>query len=136
MPGTVVRDADAPDLASGGDTSDLNAAGTTNGVIWDAQYPGLLSFALDTPATITGTTPTMDVTIEASSSSTFASDVVTVCKFDTIGDEQSLTFLATGYVNKRYVRAEFVLGGTSPVFTGTTVTPVPVHDRRTESTTA
>ncbi len=129
MPGTVVRDTLAPNLASG---ATLNAAGSTNGTAYEIGWVGDVQFEL-VAATATGTTPTLDVTIQGADDSGFTSNVVTLGRFSqssAVGTKQ-----LNCYVGKRYVRAVVVLGGTTPSFAGSTITPVPKHDRRVRATT-
>lgn len=126
MPGTVVRDANAPNLLDG---STLNSAGTTNGTVWDAQWPGHIQFTLAT-GTVTGSsTPTITVDIQGCETSDFSTgDVVT---YATLVNAASNTVVgASTFVDSRYVRARVTLSGTSPVFTGSTLRPVLEHDRR------
>lgn len=133
MPGTYARDALAPNLFTG---ATLNAAGTTAGTIVDLSAEGTdVMFEIVT-GTVTGTTPTLNVEIEASPSPTFASGVVSLGKFDQIGDEDAVTRRFTTFVPLRYVRAQVVIAGTTPVYTGSTLTPRTKHDRRTASQTA
>lgn len=131
MPGTVVRDANAPNLLAG---STLNAAGTTNGTAWDAQWPGDVQFVLTT-GTVTGTdTPTIVVDIQGCETSDFSTaDVVTLATLTAAAS--SATVEATTFVDSRYVRARVTVSGTSPVFTGSTIVPALPHDRRVRDTT-
>jgi hypothetical protein len=136
MPGTLVRDALAPNLLTG---ATLGAAGSTNGTEVQLDKPEDVTFVLDT-GTVTGTNPTISVVIQGSDVSGFGSGVVT---FGTIGittgnaaAQSNVERQITTYVNKRYVRAVVTLGGTNPVYTGTTLTPRQKHDRRTATSTA
>lgn len=133
MPGTLVRDANETDLLSG---ATLNSAGTTQSTIVDLQYPQTFGVYIDT-GTVTGTSPTLDVEIEASDSSTFASGVTTIGQIPTVGDDDDAT--AGGqifYSNKRYIRAQVVVGGTSPDFSGTVMQLVEPHYLRADTTDA
>lgn len=133
MPGTLVRDALAPNLLVG---STLNSAGTTNGTVVQLDRPCSITLELQL-GTVTGTTPTLDVTFQGSDSSTFASGVVTYGQIETSGASQSnINRQITAYVNHRFVRVIVVIGGTTPVYTGSTLVPRQLHDRRTRTVTA
>ena len=139
MPGTVVRDATAVDLAVG---ATLNAAGTTNGTVNDLQYPCWFTASLDT-ATVTGTTPTIMFSVQAADNLAFNSGVVTLGTSSVTSGTGAAQSNVDGlrqvkcYTNKRYVRATgVVLGGTSPVYTGSKIRIVPVYDRHTTLSTA
>lgn len=132
MPGTLVTDSLASDLLTG---STLNSAGTTNGTVADLGHPCEFGVRVET-GTVTGTSPTLDITVQASSTSDFSSDVVDVVAFPQIGDEDNVVKHLVAYTPKRYVRAAVTVGGTSPVFTGTTAKAVERHLLRTPSTTA
>ncbi len=129
MPGTVVRDALAPNLVSG---ATLTSAGTTNGTPYEIGWVGDVQFEL-VPATVSGTSPTLDITIQAADDSAFTTNVVTIGRFSQANNTNVKQLNA--YVGKRYVRAVVVVGGTTPSFAGTTLTPVPKHDRRVRNTT-
>jgi hypothetical protein len=135
MPGTLVRDALAPNILTG---ATLNAAGSTNGTIVEVVSPRDIAFILET-GTVTGTTPTLTLTIQGSDSATFASGVVTYATIvltGTTGAQSNTVRQVQAYAALRYLRATVVLGGTSPVYTGSTLTPRQEHDRRTKATTA
>lgn len=132
MAGTVVRDATGPDLATG---LTLTGAGSDTGDAVDMQYPCHFTVALTT-GTVTGTTPTLDVTIQAADDSAFTDDVVDLAAFPQIGDEDDTEKFLKLFTNKRYVRASITKGGTSPVYTGTTLKVVPFFDRHTVTTSA
>lgn len=132
MPGTLIQDANALNLATG---ATLNAAGTTTSTVQELPYSGKVAVKLTT-GTVTGTTPTLNVEIQGSDSATFASGVVSYGRFASVGDEDNVSRYLSIYHDKRYIRASVVVAGTTPVFTGTTITPVPPHDHRTAATTA
>jgi hypothetical protein len=131
MPGTVVRDALAPNLAVG---ATLNAAGTTNGTVVDLGEMHEVQIELAT-ATVTGTGPTLNVELQGSDSPTFATGNVSYGRFAQVGDEDNIRRQLQVFISKRYIRAVVVVAGTTPVFTGTTITPVLEHDRRVRLTT-
>lgn len=132
MPGTLVRDANAPNLTAG---ATLNAAGTTDGTVVELPWSGKIAWKLTT-GTVTGTSPTLHVEIQGSDSLTFASGVVSYGRFAPIGDEDNVTRYLSAYHDKRYARARVIVGGTTPVYTGTTINPVLPHDKRTAAWTA
>jgi hypothetical protein len=133
MPGSLVQDALAPNILTG---ATLNAAGTTNGTIVQLDRPGEVTFVL-TLGTVTGTSPTGDFTVQGSDTSDFSAGVVTYGQIETSGGSQSnISRQISAYVSKQYVRAAVTLGGTSPVYTGSTLVPRQLHDRRTRSVTA
>lgn len=121
MPGTLVRDANASNLLTG---ATLNSAGTTNGTGVEVNRPGDVELRV-TFGTVTGTTPTFTATLQSSDDSGFASGNVT---HGTIGPtsgtgaaQTATTRQIQARVYKRYVRLlNVVLGGTSPVYTGST----------------
>jgi len=122
MPGTLVSDANAANLFDG---STLNSAGSTNGTAVDLHWPREVQVRIETSA-VTGTSPTLDVTIQGADDSGFSSGVVDICKFPQIGDEDDATKVIDGvFIDKQYVRAVVVVGGTSPVYTSSTCT---LHD--------
>jgi hypothetical protein len=128
MPGSLVKDNLASNLATG---STLNAAGTTNGTAVQLEKPGVVRFELSTPATVTGTTPTLDVEIKGADDSGFTTNVVSYGRFSQVAgstaSQQSLFKYLAAQVYSKYVRATVILGGTSPVYTGLAITPRPFH---------
>lgn len=127
MPGTVVRDANETDLLNG---LALNSTGTKTGTALEVLWPGRVQFVVET-GTITGTTPTMDVTLQGCETSDFTTDpVVELGTVNLVGTDDDSKFAVETHVDARYVRAVAVIGGTSPVFTGTTVKVVPNHYHR------
>jgi len=135
MPGTVVRDAQATELFAG---ATLNAAGTTNGTAKEVVWPEDVQFTLET-GTVTGTSPTIQVTIQGADDSGFTVNVVKIAAFPvssgTAGAQTSQTWRLTTYVGKRYIRAIVTLAGTSPVYTGSTLKVEQPHLGRTNATT-
>lgn len=136
MPGTLIRDALAPNLLAG---STLTAAGTTNGTIVVLDRPHMVTTYLSLEVLPTGTTPTISVRIQGSSSATFASDVVDYITLAVLTGTPAQQFAAgkragAAYVDRKYVRAIVTLGGTSPVYTGATLTLEQPHFRRLRTT--
>lgn len=119
--GTYVRDALESDLLSG---ATLNAAGTTNGTAVEVAWPGHVQFILET-GTVTGTTPTLVIEVKGCETSDFTTaDVVTLGTISA-GDNDNAIFAFETNVDARYVRAEVTVGGTAPVYTGSTLKVVP-----------
>lgn len=126
MPGTVVRDANATNLLTG---ATLNAAGTTTSTAVELGWPGDVQFVF-TSGTVTGTSPTATIEIQGCETSDFSTaDVVTLGTVSN-ANASNATYAVTTYCDSRYVRCSVVLGGTSPVYTGSTLYAVPPHDRR------
>jgi hypothetical protein len=119
--GTYVQDANAANLLAG---ATISAAGTTNGTIVQVDRPGDIFAVLET-GTVTGTSPTITVVVQGSDVSDFSSGVVEY------GTVRIVTGAAAAQSNvrkhidiiayKKFVRANVTLGGTSPVYTGSTV---------------
>lgn len=127
MPGSVVRDALAPDLLADADLADEGAA--QNGTAYEIGWAGDVQFVLEI-ATVTGTTPTMTIDIQGCETSDFSTDPVVTIGTIVVADEADGSVFATvAYVTSRYVRAVVDVGGTTVVYTAT-LTPVPKHDRQ------
>lgn len=126
MPGQIVTDAQAPKLFN---AEAISSATTTTGDAVDVQYPKWVRLEAAV-GTLGGTTPTLDIEVEESSTSDFSSDVVSLGRFEqltTANDNGSVWLNA--YVNRRYLRAVAISGGTSPTAT-LTVTVHPPHQNR------
>ena len=119
MPGTHVADALAPNLLSG---STLNAAGTTDGNVWEALWPGKIRFELTT-GTVTGTSPTMDIELKGCEDSAFSGTVVSYGRFAQRDTTDNATRWLEADIQSKYLKATVVVGGTTPVFTGSTLYP-------------
>lgn len=129
MPGTQVNDALAPILTTG---VTLNAAGTTttsagtNNVNIDVLRPQRLRIELKT-STVTSTTnsATLNVEIQASNDAAFGSGNVSLGRFAAMSgtdvSQSNVTKYLEVYTQKRYIRASVIIGGTAPVYTGTTI---------------
>lgn len=131
--GTYVSDANVANLATG---ATLNAAGSTNGTAVQVDRPHEVGVVVET-GTVTGTTPTITVVIQASDDSGFSTGVVEVATVTGSGGSQSnQRWMANAYINKKYVRAAVTLAGTSPVYTGTTIRLQSPHYFRTSTTSA
>ncbi len=137
MPGTVVRDALGLNLAAG---ATLNAAGTTNGTVAEINSPQEVSFELATgTVTSTGNSATLNIEIQSADNSGFSVGVVSHGRFAALSGtdaaQSNVVRLLRATVQKRYARATVILGGTAPVYTGTTIKPVLPNDRRVAATT-
>lgn len=130
MPGTVVRDALAPNLLAANTLT--TAGGTTTGTAWEALWPGLVQFTVAV-ASVTGTTPTCRINIQGSESPTFAAGtVVSYGSIQLAAEAANSSFGLTTHVDSRYVRLQTIVAGTTAVYTAT-ATPVLPHDRRVRS---
>jgi len=127
MPGSVVRDALATDLLDGL-TLDDETFVLEPGTAWEAGWCRHTQFVLAI-ATVTGSSPTLDIDIQGCETSDFSTDAVVTLATISAGDEADGTVLAvTADVNSKYVRAAVTITGTTVVYTAT-LTPVPAHDR-------
>jgi hypothetical protein len=133
MPGSFVRDATQVDLLSGVTLTTAAGANQT-GTAHEIGWPGLTQFVLTT-AGKSGTTPTITVDIQGSEKSDFSDDVVTLATISGVDETNGQTLEAVVDVDSRYVRAISTVAGTSGVYTGSTLIPVPARDRRQRSAT-
>jgi hypothetical protein len=113
--GLIQQGLEKLELIAGHPTAARTATGQTSGIDLQ-QYDGDVVFVLDSAAG-TGTSPTMDVTIEDSAdNSSFAA--ITGAAFTQVVDAASAQKLV---INKdearRYVRVKYTIAGTSPSFT-------------------
>lgn len=130
MPGVPVSDSLAPTLHN---AVDIASATTTTGT---GVYTGVLGLVRieQTSALIGGTSPTIDTEIQVSDDN---STYTTVAKFDTLtGTDDSETHYIEAYLNKPYVRAVTISGGTSPTCDDLTVKIRDPHYKRTVSDSA
>jgi hypothetical protein len=109
MPGTVVRDALAPDLIDDG--------------IVELSWTGEIQFVLEGD----GSTSGYSVTVQGADNAAFDSNVVDIVHFTGVGASE--THQITTYLDKRYVRVAAAAGTAG----GVTLTPVLPHDRRVRS---
>lgn len=120
-----VNDATAPNLFTG---ATLNAAGTTTSSAVEVDWPGMTLFELSTSA-VSGSSPTLDVTIQGCETEDFATaDVVTLGSFGQVGDEDNVTYQFRTDVRCKYIRASVTAGGTTPVYTGSTLYAKPLRN--------
>lgn len=122
---TYARDALASNLLAG---ATLNAAGTTQGNVAELCWPGACLVELLT-GTVTGTLPTIDIEIQGSEDPAFAT-LVSYGRLGAIDDDDNGTYQMPLDLQSRYVRANVVVGGTSPVYTGSTAYVRLPHDRQ------
>jgi len=121
--GTLVKDALEPALETGLTLNSATSSSTTLGANTDLLRPQECRVKVAT-GTVTGTNPTFTLAIEASNDSTFSTGVVVVGRISLSGSAASQSNVvrwADISTQKRYVRANLTLGGTSPVYTGTTI---------------
>lgn len=132
-PGTLVRDSLAPTLQNG------NITANTTGAATEVNKPAEVRFEAKVTGTVTGTSPTLDIEVQASDSSSFASGVVSLGRFKQLvaADASSaVTHYLQARCYKRYVRIVATVGGTTPVFNGVQVRAREAHDRLTDTATA
>lgn len=136
MPGSLVHDANSPNLLTG---ATLNAAGTTNSNIVQVDRPGDVSVVLVT-STVTGTTPTIAITVSSSDDPAFSTGIVGHGTFGlatgNAAAQSNVEKKLMVYIHKRYVRLSVVAGGTSPVYTGSTVKIEQEFVNQTDNTSA
>lgn len=133
MPGTLLRDSLVPVLLN----ATATATGNDTGVL--VSKPGLVTVVAQVTGAVTGTTPTLDLEIQGSNSSTFASGVVSYGKFPTMtatDASSATTHVLTAQVYKLYMRTVRTAGGTTPSFGTVQVKVRAPHDRQTPTTTA
>lgn len=134
--GTYFADANAANLLTG---ATLNAAGTTNGTAVQVDRPGEVQFRLET-STVTGTTPTLSIELQASDDATFATGVLSLGRLTLLSGNAASQSNVDKEINARvyntYVRAVVTAGGTSPVYTGSTLKVVQPHFKRDGTFTA
>lgn len=110
MPGTVVRDALAPDLIADG--------------IVELAWTGEVQFLLEGD----GSTSGYGVTVQGADNAAFDENVVDIVHFTGVGASE--TAQITTYLDKRYVQ----ISGATGTAGGATLTPVLPHDRRVRAT--
>lgn len=134
MPGTLVRDSLAANLATG---ATLTSAGATNGTAVEINKPGDISVFVTYP-TPTGTTPTLLINIQGADDSGFTTNVTGLGSLPvssgSAASQAGLVRVLRTRCDKRYIRAQVTLGGTSPVYTGLTIVPRTDNDRNTPAT--
>jgi hypothetical protein len=120
----------------------LNAAGTTNGTPQRVDKPGAVEVEVATgTVTSTGNTATLLVRLQGSDDAAGSVNVVELGEFTvksgTDAAQSNKTYRMQGvFVDKAFVRAIVTLGGTAPVYTGTTITLQPRWSRAKKSDSA
>lgn len=131
--GTYIRDANAINLLTG---ATLNSAGTTTGTIQTINKPNKCRLEVLT-STVTGTSPTLSIKLQSSSTSDFSADVIDHGSLDFSGSGQSNTAAYLDVdIKRKYVRASVTVGGTSPVYTSSTAKLVARNVGRDKNATA
>lgn len=111
-PGQLVRDAGTFHQlhASGAETATGNSGWLDIGFVHDCSI--VVAFGA-----ITGTAPTLDLLIQQSSDSAGASDVADVHTFTQfIGTDDNFEAKQVARLDKRYIKATWTIGGTTPSF--------------------
>lgn len=128
-PGTLVRDALAPTLASL-----TNATADVTGSWMDVEFPHDVAVFWEGGA-IAGTGVSVDIQIEAADDAA-GTNAVVLGKFATLDEnDDNATKVLEVYGAKKYMRAVVTIAGTSPDVTGDVVVREK-HDRRSASRSA
>ncbi|MGA0100315.1 MAG: hypothetical protein ACO3LM_12645 [Steroidobacteraceae bacterium] len=102
-------------LIAGHPTAARTATGQTSGI--DLQtYDGDVVFLLDSAAG-TGTSPTLDVTIEDSADNSSFAAITGAAFTQVTGTASAQKLVVNKDSARRYVRVKYTIGGTSPSFT-------------------
>jgi hypothetical protein len=140
MPGTLVHDANVIRLDTG---VTLNAAGTTTtNPIQEIDKPGRIRVkAAFGTVTSTGNSATFQFAVQGADDLAFSVNVVTHGISAVESGTDAALSNTVRYLDivsyKRYIRANVVLGGTAPVFTGTVIeVDEPNYDRIAKTDTA
>lgn len=131
MPGSLVRDSLAPQIFAG---ATLNAAGSTNSTATRVDKPGKVKVEIVTGTVAsTGNSATLLVRVEAADDSGFTVNKVNICEFPvksgTDAAQSNKTYRQNSQIWKTWVRTVVTLGGTAPVYTGSTCKIHIEHDR-------
>ena len=136
MPGSLVSDANALSLLQG---VGLAAAATTTSTVVQLDRPGDVIFRLAL-GTVSGTSPTFKAVIQGCDTADFSTGSPVIVSYGTInstGTTQSNTVhQISANMYHRYARAIITIGGTSPVYTGATLTTQQEDYLRTRAATA
>lgn len=130
MPGTLVHDAAIPALSSGTFTTTTNGAWVSTGQV------NVKRIRLQVAGAVTGTTPTLDVAIQAADDGS-GTNTVTLGRFS-----QSTAVVASPgkFIDvdgqKPFMRAVLTITGTTPSFGGVTVSVEEERYLRTNTDTA
>lgn len=102
-------------LIAGHPTAARTATGQTSGI--DLQtYDGDVVFLLDSAAG-TGTSPTLDVTIEDSADNSSFAAITGAAFTQVTGTASAQKLVVNKDSARRYVRVKYTIGGTTPSFT-------------------
>lgn len=116
-------------------TVDLTDADSTGAAV-RVDKPGDVQLVLVLSA-ISGTTPELTVTVQASNAEAFDDDVVTVGTLRSTGaTDDNNVYGVSARIDKTWVRAVNNMTGTSPDYTGAELYVRPKHWHRTTSTSA
>lgn len=123
MPGSLVHDAESPNLLGG---ATLDAAATVTGTVRQVAKPGKVRAVLSTgTVTSTGDSGTLSVELKSADNAAFNSGVVSHGRFaalsGTDASQSSLKRYLEARIDKEYVRATAVIGGTDPDYSEATV---------------
>lgn len=118
---TTFQEASSNEVFDGSHTLDASVDTDYIDLLTKTPYPGGLAVVVDIRTSPTDADETCDIDIECADETDF-SDVVTVASFTQITDTSGVngdgtdTYVKRFYTNKRYVRLEITLGGTTPNF--------------------
>jgi len=102
-------------LIAGHPTAARTATGQTSGIDLK-DYDGDVVFLLDSAAG-TGTSPTLDVTIEDSADNSSFAAITDAAFTQVTGTASAQKLVVNKDSARRYVRVKYTLGGTTPSFT-------------------
>ena len=114
--GLIQQNLESVNLIAGHPTATRTATGQTSGI--DVRdYDGDLVFVLDTTGGGSGSSPTLDVTIEDSADNSSFSALSGAAFTQVTGTASAQTLEVSADNCKRYVRIKYTIGGSSPSFT-------------------
>lgn len=113
--GLIQQGLEKLELIAGHPTAARTATGQTSGIDLQ-QYDGDVVFVLDSAAG-TGTSPTMDVTIEDSADNSSFAAITGAAFTQVAGTASAQKLVISKDEARRYVRVKYTIGGTSPSFT-------------------
>jgi len=109
--GTLIHDSLAPNLRTS-----AAITSTATGSAVRSAFTGLAQFEVAVGA-VSGTSPTLDVSIESAWNSAFSQGKVVLGNFPTaVATDANSTKAINAYIDAPYVRAVFTVSGTSPSF--------------------
>ena len=114
--GLIQQNLESVNLVAGHPTAARTATGQTSGI--DVRdYDGDLVFVLDTTGGGSGSSPTLDVTIEDSADNSSFSALSGAAFTQVTASASAQTLEVSADNCKRYVRIKYTIGGSSPSFT-------------------